>query len=314
LASDKKLWGVIRTELENLLEQPFIVRRKTRMAGEEDVLQFDENAYIIRENTNVILTRDGWIKRVGRLTSLESTRVREGDEIIAVVPATTLDPVVFFADDGTAYTMRANEVPSSSGYGEPITKFFKLADQVKVITALSTDPRFLPPESPDGPQLLIALSSGYVLRLPFATYRAESTKAGRRYAKPEAGDKVVLVRLIRDEDGLMLASREGHVIHFALEEVNLLSGVGKGVIGLKLEKDVCLGGTLVTDGRRNEQNRLLLELESGKTDEYTPERIRRVARGGKGDRVRARSSFTRVIPPPIELVNWDEVDGKTDRK
>ena len=101
------------------------------MASGEDAPEFDEEAYIVRENTNVVLTRDGWIKRVGRLASVEGTRVREGDAVIAVVPGSTLDHVVFFADDGTAYTMRINEVPASSGYGEPIAKFFKLADQVQ---------------------------------------------------------------------------------------------------------------------------------------------------------------------------------------
>ena len=92
----------------------------------------------------MVLTRDGWIKRVGRLASVEGTRVREGDEVIAVVPGSTLDHVIFFADDGTAYTMRINEVPASSGYGEPITQVFRLADQVKIIAAVTTDERFTP--------------------------------------------------------------------------------------------------------------------------------------------------------------------------
>jgi len=314
LASEKKLWGVVRGELEALLEQPFVVRRRTRMAADEDVLEFNEDAYIVRENTNVVLTRDGWIKRVGRLASIETTRVREGDEVVAVVPASTLDTVIFFADDGIAYTMRSNEIPPSSGYGEPISKFFKMADQVKVIAAITTDPRFTPTDGDAGPHLLIALSSGYVLKLPLAGYRAESTKSGRKFAKPEAADKVVMVRLIREETGAMLASRDGHVIHFGLDDVPALSGVGKGVIGIKLDGDVCIGGTLVTDGKRNELNRIQLEMESGKPDDYTPERIKKIARGGKGERVRRRITFNRVIPPAIELVNWDEVEGKADRK
>ena len=74
------------------------------MGSSEDAPEFDPEAYIVRENTNVVLTRDGWIKRVGRLASVEGTRVREGDEVIAVVPGSTLDHVIFFADDGTAYT------------------------------------------------------------------------------------------------------------------------------------------------------------------------------------------------------------------
>jgi DNA gyrase subunit A len=316
LASEKKLWGVIRGELEKLAEQPFVVRRKTRMASDEDLLEFNEDAYIVRENTNVVLTREGWVKRVGRLTAIESTRVKEGDEVVAVVPASTLDHVIFFTDDGAAYTMRANEIPASSGYGEPITKFFKMADQVKVIAAMTTDPRFTPPDGDNGtPHIIVALSNGYVFRIPIAAYRTESTKSGRRYAKPEATDKVVMVRLVGEETGIMLASRGGHVIHFTINEVNVLAGVGKGVIGIKLdEKDACIGGALVSEGRRNELNRITLEMDNGKTDEYTPERIRPIARGGKGEKVRHRVEFIRVTPPAIELVNWDEVEGKPEKK
>jgi hypothetical protein len=71
------------------------------------------------------------------------------------------DHVVFFADDGTAYTMRITEVPASSGYGEPITKYFRFADKVKVAAAVTTDPRFTPAdqpgtdETPGGPYLLV---------------------------------------------------------------------------------------------------------------------------------------------------------------
>ncbi|MGL6097181.1 MAG: DNA gyrase/topoisomerase IV subunit A, partial [Fimbriiglobus sp.] len=165
LASETKLWAVVRGELEEILTKDFVAKRRTKIGSDEDVLEFNEEAYIVRENTNVVLTRDGWAKRVGRLAAVESTRVREGDEVIAVAPASTLDTVVFFADDGSAYTMRVNEVPASSGYGEPVTKFFKLGDGVKLIAALSTDPRFTPADQapindvPGGPYLLVATTA-----------------------------------------------------------------------------------------------------------------------------------------------------------
>jgi len=312
LASDKKLWGVIKGELEALAGE-FGERRRTRMASDEDVLEFNEEAYIVRENTNVVLTRDGWVKRVGRLASVESTRVREGDEVIAVVPGSTLDNVVFFADDGTAYTMRINEVPASSGYGEPIAKFFKIADRVKIIAAVTTDPRFTPADQPangdlpGGPYIVVATSAGNVLRLPLAGYRVESTKAGRRFVKLDDADKVVMVKLVGDEDGMMLASRDGRVIHFPLDQVNILSGVGKGVIGIKLEDgDVCLGGALI--GSRFDK--LVVETENGKQQEFGRVAHPPVGRGGKGEKPGARTKFSRVVPSPIELVNWDEVEGK----
>ena len=312
LASKKKLWGVIKGEMESLIEQ-FGERRRTRMASDEDVLEFSEEAYIVRENTNVVLTRNGRIKRVGRLSSVETTRVEEGDEVVAVIPGSTLDHVVFFADDGTAYTMRINEVPATTGYGEPITKYFRLADGVRVISAVTTDPRFTPPdqpghgETPGGPYVLVAVSNGNVLRIPLAGFRAESTKVGRRYVKLDTGDKVVLVKLVHDESGVMLATRGGHLIHFAVEEANILSGVGKGVMGIKLtEGDVCIGGVLV-GGRFD---KLVLETESGRTQEFGPGAIKIQHRGGTGAKPGVRTRFNRVLPAPIELVNWDEVEGK----
>jgi DNA gyrase subunit A len=320
LASKKRLWGVIKGEMEGLIEQ-FPGRRKTRMASDEDVLTFDEEAYIVRENTNVVLTRNGWVKRVGRLTSVETTRVQEGDEVVAVVPGSTLDHVVFFADDGTAYTMRINEVPATTGYGEPITKFFKLGDGVKVVGVVTTDSRFTPEDqspardgTPGGPYILIATRNGFVLRTPLAGFRTESTKAGRRYTKPEEGDRVVLLRLVGDETGAMLASAAGRLIHFPLKEVNILAGVGKGVIGIKLEpEDECIGGALVNDARRYETNRIVLETEAGKSQDFGPLAIKSQSRGGKGEKPGVRTKFARVVPPPIALVNWEEVDGKAPK-
>src|SRR5262249_49837799 len=144
-----KLWGVIKEELNELGEKYGAKdRRRTRMGSAEDAPEFDPEAYIVRENTNVVLTRDGWIKRVGRLASVEGTRVREGDEVLAVVPGRPLDHFISFADDGTPYARRISEAPASSGYGEPIVKFSRLADRVRIVAAVTTDERFTPLDQP----------------------------------------------------------------------------------------------------------------------------------------------------------------------
>jgi DNA gyrase subunit A len=316
LRSDKKLWGVVKDELTELGEK-FPDRRRTKMASGEDTPEFDEKAYIVRENTNVVLTRDGWLKRVGRLASVETTRVREGDEVVAVVPGSTLDHVIFFADDGTAYTLPINEVPATAGYGEPISKFVKLADQVKIIAAVTTDPRFTPADGqpangePSPPYLLAVTAQGQTLRTPVAPFRAESTKAGRRYVKLNEGDRVVLVTVPHSEKTIYLASANGHVIHFNIEEINILSGVGKGVMGIKLEKgDTCLGGALM-GGRFD---KFVLETSGGKTMEFGPAKYEVTSRGGKGFEAVKRTNFVRVVPHPIELVDWEQVEGKNGEK
>jgi DNA gyrase subunit A len=311
LRSEAKLWNVVKTELNDVVEKHGD-RRRTRIVSEEELQEFNEEAYIVRENTNVILTRDGWLKRVGRLQSLETTRVREGDAIQAVVPGNTLDHVIFFSDEGVGYTMRMNEVPASSGYGDPISKFFKLHEGAKVVSALATDPRFTPADeqtkngAPPGPHLFVATASGMVLRLPLASFRPASTVKGRQVIKLAEGDKVVMVQLVRDEKSVMLASQKGHVLHFLLEEVPVLAGVGKGVIGIKLkDSDACLGGVLL----RNQNDALVVETSGERQMEFYGSR-EIAARGNRGFEAVKRTHFTRVVPPAITLVNWDELEGK----
>ena len=82
LASKARLWKVVETELEEIAEK-YGDDRRTAIGSEEEVTEFDPQAYIVRENTNVVLTRDGWLKRVGRLQKVESTRVRDGDAVLA---------------------------------------------------------------------------------------------------------------------------------------------------------------------------------------------------------------------------------------
>jgi len=316
LASEKKLWDIVKSEMNGIAEK-YGVRRKARMASDEDVLEFDPEAYIVRENTNVVLTKDGWIKRVGRLTSIETTRVREGDAVLAVTPGSTHDHIVFFADDGTAYTMRINEVPASSGYGDPLGKFFKIADQVKIVAAITTDERFIPAElpgkgdDPAGPYVLAATATGMVLRSPFAAFRTASTKSGRKFVRLVEGDKVVMAAVLSGEESIFLASSGGRVIHFMLSEIPVLSGVGKGVIGIKIDEgDTCLGGALVS----NRHDALVVETSGGQEKEMRRGAHPTIARGGKGTEVVKRTSLVRVVPPAIELTDWERIESGLPRE
>jgi DNA gyrase subunit A len=312
LGSKRKLWGVVKAELNELGEK-YGDKRRTSMGSGDDLPEFDPEAFIVKENTNVVLTRDGWIKRVGRLASVEGTRVREGDEVIAVAPGSTLDHVIFFADDGAAYTMRINEVPASSGYGEPIAKFFKLGDQVRMVGAVTTDERFVPAETkpakgdPPGPYLLVVTQQGLTLRAPLAPYRTESNKLGRRYVRLNEDDRAVMVAVLKQEKTIFLASKTGHVIHFPIDQINVLSGVGKGVMGIKLlGDDICLGGALIAE----KSDRMSVQTSVDRVLEFSGNKYDVTSRGGKGFEAVKRSEFVRVLPPPISLVDWDEIEGK----
>ncbi|MEM1061116.1 MAG: DNA topoisomerase (ATP-hydrolyzing), partial [Planctomycetota bacterium] len=249
LKSEKKLWALVRDELGEIADK-YGTKRRTTLGSEEEVETFDANAYIVKENTNVVLTRDGWIKRVGNLKSVDSTRVREGDAVVAVCPASTIDAVAFFADDGSCFTLPVRDVPAGRGYGEPLSKFVKMADGVRPVAAVTTDPRFTPSEDdadePGGPFLFVATERGQVMRLPFSIFREPSTKSGRRYCRLAADDRVMHVEVDEEVESVILGTRQARVIHFRLTDVMLLTAAGKGVRGITLEKnDAVLGASLV---------------------------------------------------------------------
>src|SRR5581483_9616769 len=70
--------------------------------------------------------------------------------------------LTFFTDRGIAYTMRVNDIPMTTGHGEPIQKQFAFEDQEHVVGVICHDPRCLP-EPGDTPQVAPSLVQGMLL-------------------------------------------------------------------------------------------------------------------------------------------------------
>jgi DNA gyrase subunit A len=230
---------------------------------------------------------------------------------LQVVPGSTLENVVIFASNGIAYSLPIEQVPVSSGYGEPLSKHVRLGDGVTAINSLSTDPRFTPEdkkvrgETTPAPFLLIATKHGQVMRLSFATFRTPSTKVGRKFCRLRADDAVIYVDLVREGETMFLATRKARIIHFKIDDVPILAAAGKGVRGIKLEKDDAVLGAIQLSRpsdclyvmNSNEKQLSFGQMKYGVT-----------SRGGKGIKTSQRSEFTEVIRPDIQLVDWAEME------
>src|SRR5207302_6637339 len=181
--SDKARWGVVRDELQEIAKQYADERRTKIGGGRGDEVEYTEEAFIADEDAHVVITRDGWVKRVREMKDPASTRLREGDEVLAVLAGSLKSNLVLFSNFGTAYVTRFNDVPASSGYGDPVQKLFKFDDNERVVGALSLDPRLPRPE-----KLLGISRGGYGLRFALAPHTEVSTRAGRRFARPAKED------------------------------------------------------------------------------------------------------------------------------
>lgn len=233
--------------------------------------------------------------------------------MLTVVPGSTLDNVVFFCNDGIAYTLPIDQLPISSGYGEPLAKRAKMKDGVSVVAALTTDARFVPSLDDVGDDvgltLLVATKNGQVMRLPFEPFRSPSTKSGRKFCRLGKADQVAYVDLVRDAETMFMASRKARILHFSIDDVPVLGSAGKGVRGIKLEAgDDVLG--VVQLSRPGDALRVRNDNDSVLSFGQTKYQV--TSRGGRGVKTSSRTGFAEIIQPEIQLVDWSELGGVGD--
>ncbi|HEY3351345.1 MAG TPA: DNA topoisomerase IV subunit A [Thermoanaerobaculia bacterium] len=297
LKSPKKLWNEVKGELGEVRESLAGEKRRTKVQASVDEPEYDAEAFIQHEDTYAVVTVDGWLKRLGQLKDPKATRLREGDEVLAVLQGSTKELGVLFSNHGAAYVLRLNDVPPSTGYGEPVQKLFKFGDGERVVAALSLDPRV---SRPKNLTLVAVTRRGLVFRFSADVLREVTTRAGRRYARPAKGDEVAHVFVCEEKDLVALASEKGRAILFPASEVPVLAGPGKGVLGFKLAPDDRLVGAALFG---EDEKRATLTLVNGKGTEHTiTKRYTPVSRGGKGFELIKRDRLVKMLPQDIELI------------
>jgi len=249
----------------------------------------------------VLITRDGWVKRQKEIKDPSATRLREGDQVLAVLAGSTKASAVFFSNFGTAYTIRILDIPATTGYGEPIQKLFKMRDGESIIAAASLDPRLVGELSGDEthyPQTygLAATSDGYALTFGLAAFAEPSTRAGRKFARLADGASVVGTELVHGRESVIAVSVKRRAIVCDVREINFLASAGKGVLLMKLADDDSL---LAIRAAGSERDGLVVKTSLGGEQKITPARYAATARGGKGHEVMSRGTFMEIASEPV---------------
>jgi DNA gyrase subunit A len=140
---------------------------------------------------------------------------------------------------------------------------------------------------------------GKAVRVPLASFLEPSTVQGRTLMRLDAEatqDGVVLASLSDGHEVVSLASRQGRCINFPVADINVLSGVGKGVAALKLTgEDRVLGATLC----RHRDDGLTVETNRGRIDTVRPSRYAVVRRGNRGHELLRTGYIARIHTEPV---------------
>jgi len=311
-------WDLIKGELRDVRDE-YADERRSVLVGPDAEMEYTERDYIVDDDVFVIVTRDGWMKRQGSYSDVDSIRVRDGDEVGWVLPGSTRATVGFFTNYGTCYTTRIAEIPSTTGYGDPVQKLFSFDDGEYVVGVVSFDDRVLPdayppeapdqedlfesddfspeaPEAPDRPYVVALSKGGQATRFTVDGFTDPSTRTGRMFMKLEDGDEVVGARLAQGHENVCLASHDGRALIFPVHQVSVYKGPAKGVRAINLqEDDRVLGFTLSTRAREG----LTVETNNGREEIVRTTKFDTTNRGAKGTLVIKRGYFAEIFPDPV---------------
>ncbi|MBX3026590.1 DNA topoisomerase IV subunit A [bacterium] len=270
LKSDKALWQLVSSELRQAAKDYGDARRTVLRAGAE--LTYDAEAYVVHEDATVVVTRDGWMKRVGEIKDPSATRVREGDQAKWILRGNTRDSLALFSSLGIAYVMKVASVPATTGYGEPVQSLLNFKDKERIVNAVLLPGGSAPePGAAEAPRKagqgelfaaraaapppsLMVLVTGAEQAVPVdrwlvATAQgmgffcrpdlSETTRSGRRFARTKDDDALVTVAAAAG-DVITAVSQGGKVLSFPAEELPELAGAGRGVILMRLDADESL--------------------------------------------------------------------------
>ena len=307
LSSNENVWHIVRAELLEI-RKLYGKKRLTKIGGEEAQTSLaDESAYIIDEKSYVIITQNGWIKRQGRFSDIKKIRTKEGDSILAIAKASTKNTMAYFTNKGAVYVQRIADIPSTTGYGDPLQKYFAFSDGERLVGAIAFDPLSLPeiPESvpiedPEHtPPYGIAITkAGRVIRFALHAQKEVTNKSGRRYMKlSDDKDAVLAVFPAIGHEWVSLYTKNTRVLCFHISEITLVRGAGKGVIAIKLESGDRVEGFKLT---AEDKGGIIVETERGREVTIHPKKYG-ASRASKGTKLLKRGHLLGWEPSLLRL-------------
>jgi DNA gyrase subunit A len=238
LATPKMILEVIKTDLAEIAET-YGDERRTQIAAEASD-EFNEEDLIQDEAVLISITERGYIKRVSAKSFRAQGRggrgvtghaLKEEDEMLIMIPARTLDTVLFFSDKGKVYSVRTYQIPDAlrTGKGIPIVNVLSVSPG-ETITAAVAVPKF----DKDN-YCMMATRRGRVKRLPLSAF-ASVRLSGLIAINLAEGDELGWVRPTDGECEIIMVTEQGQALRFKEGQVRPTGRTAAGVIGIRLKK------------------------------------------------------------------------------
>ncbi len=280
LAHPKKILGLIREDLQELTEK-FGDPRRTRIAPDASD-EISEEDMVPDEAVLISITQKGYVKRVWAKTyrrqgrggrGVQGHSIKDEDEVMMLIPARTLDTILFFSDRGKVYSEKAYQIPDAdrTARGIPMANILALNPGESITAAVAV------PDFKAASFCTMATRHGKIKRVELSEFAAVRP-SGLIAIGLEEGDVLGWVRLTSGDDEIIMVTEAGQALRFHESQVRPMGRPAMGVKAVRLHEGDCVAGmNVVTPG-----DDLLVVTENGYGKRTPLEEYPRRNRGGVG--------------------------------
>jgi DNA gyrase subunit A len=267
LAHPKKILALIQDDLRELAEK-YGDDRRTRIAADATE-EFREEDLVQDEAVLISLTERGYVKRVAasafRLQSrggrgVKGHETKEEDEVVMLIPARSLDTMLFFSDRGKVYSEKVYQIPDAdrAAKGIPLVNVLSLGPDERVTAAMAVS------DFSAHSYCVLATARGRVKRVNMEEF--ESVRPSGLIAMTlDEGDTLGWARLTSGKDEVILVTERGQALRFSEEKVRAMGRPAAGVQGIRLAE-----GDAVTSMDVVDKDGALLIVTTGGFGKQTP--------------------------------------------
>ena len=260
--------------------------RRTEIS--DQLVDQDDEDLIQQEDMVVTVSHRGYIKRVPLSVYRAQRRggkgragmkTRDEDFVTRLFVANTHTPILFFTSAGMVYQLKCYKLPEAApqALGKAMVNLLPIetGETINTVMPMPEDQ-----DSWDNLHVMFATASGNIRRNRLSDF-TNIKRNGKIAMKLAEGDELVGVAPCNESDDLLLATRRGKAIRFAVEAVRVFRGRDStGVRGIRLlGDDRVVSMSIITDAEREF---VLSVTENGYGKRTAVADYRQTGRGGQG--------------------------------
>ena len=279
LASEKKIEGIIKVELEDL-KKKYGDERRTDIVGEVEELAVED--FIAEEDVVVTISHGGYIKRLPVSAYRKQKRggtgatgadLKDEDFIEHLFVASTKDYLLIFTGKGQVHWLKVYEIPQATrtSKGKAIINLVQMEAGSRISSTIPVK------DFAGDKYLVMATKLGQIKKTRLDAY-GNPRKGGIIGITLDKGDELIGVEMTDGKQELLIGTRQGKAIRFSEVKVRDMGRGARGVRGISLgKKDEVIDMVIPQKGAT-----ILTVTSLGFAKRTTVDEYRLTSRGGKG--------------------------------